>query len=461
MKVQLRCPGLSMVTALLLAFLGIASASWSATPRIDAGGNYTLALRADGTLWSWGDNTFGQLGDGPLIPRNVPGKIGTDSSWNAVSAGFYHAVALKSDGTIWVWGDNTRDQLGDGSASFARPAPVRLGTDADWAAVAAGDFHTLALKKDGSLWAWGDNSSGQVGDGSVVPKNQALPVRIGTDTNWVSIAAGGSHSLALKADRSLWAWGANNVGQLGNGAHVDAVAPVQISLPDPFANTDWITVAGGQLHSVALKTDNSLRSWGVNASGLLGDGTTLDSAVPVREAGGATNWVAASAGDTHSVGRQLDGTLWAWGGNLDGQLGIATNLDALIPTRVGTASGWVDAAGGSAHSVALKTDDSIWAWGDNSYGQLGDGTVIARNTPIQILPVKFSLMGDVDQDGRVDISDALRALRIVVGLVQPTAADLLNGDVAPLVNGVSVPDGVMDVADALLILRKVVGVVSF
>lgn len=461
MKIPSGRPVFFLLTALLLAFLSIVPASWAATARIEAGGNYTLALRTDGTLWAWGDNSFGQLGDGSLITRNVPGKIGTGSNWTAVSAGFYHTVALKSDGTLWAWGDNTKGQLGDDSGEFMLPAPVRLGTDSDWAAVAAGDFHTLALKTDGSLWAWGENTSGQVGDGSIAPKNQPVPVKIGTDTNWVSIAAGGSHSIALKADNSLWAWGSNNGGQLGNGAHVDAVAPVQIVSPDLLANTEWKTVAGGQMHSVALKNDNSLRSWGVNSFGQLGDGTMLDSDVPVREAGGGANWVAASAGDIHSVGRQSDGSLWTWGGNLAGQLGTGTNLDAQIPARVGTDSDWANVAAGSVHTVALKTNGTIWAWGDNSYGQLGDGTNLARNAPVLILPVFFSLLGDLDQNGRVDIVDALRALKISVGLIQPTPADFQNGDIAPLVNGIPVPDGVLDVADALLILRKIVGVVSF
>lgn len=445
---------LLMLAVLIPALPGMATVSWGATPQVDGGGRHTVAVRPDGTLWTWGDNEFGQLGDGTTISRNSPVKIGTNTDWAAVSAGFFHTVALKSDHTLWAWGDNTKGQLGDGSAAFSQPAPVRVGTDSNWASVAAGDFHTLALKTDGTLWAWGENSSGQVGDASVVPNNQPVPVKIGTDSDWLAIAAGGSHSVALKSNRTLWGWGANNSGQLGNGTNISAVAPVQIVLPAPFTNDAWIAVAAGQSHTVGLKANGTLHAWGNNTFGQLGNGTTLDSDIPVQEAGLATNWIAVAAADTHSLGIQVDGTLWAWGGNLTGQLGTGTNLDADAPVKVGTDTDWSDASAGSAHTVALKANGDIWSWGENAFGQLGDGTNIARNTPVPIVQARFLAKGDLDQNGTVDIADALRALRIAVGIIPPTADDLVTGDVAP-------PGGVIDIADALLILRKSVGLSSF
>jgi alpha-tubulin suppressor-like RCC1 family protein len=458
MRKAVRLHLLMMIAVFLPAMLGMANDSWAATPRVAAGGNHTVALRSDGSLWAWGDNAFGQVGDGSVIARNTPVRIGTDITWTAVAAGFYHTVALKADGTLWSWGDDTKGQLGDGSPAASQPAPVRVGTETNWAAVAAGDFHTLALKTDGSLWGWGDNTAGQVGDGSVVPNTRSVPVRIGIATDWLAIAAGGSHSAALKTDHTLWAWGANNAGQLGNGTNIAAVAPLQIVLPSPFVNTDWVAVAAGRSHTGGVKADGTLLTWGNNTFGQLGNGTTngatLDSDVPVQEAGKATTWAAAAAGDGHTVGRQGNGTIWSWGDNAFGQLGDGSLVARNAPIKVGADTDWAAAAAGSGHSTALKADGTIWSWGDNTFGQLGDGTSIARNAPVLVAQARFLPRGDLDQNGRVDIADALRALRIAVQLVQPTADDVITGDVAS-------PNGSIDLADALGILRKAVGLVTF
>ena len=322
-----------------------------------------------------------------MLSRNLPVKIGVETTWTAISAGFYHTVALKADGTLWAWGDDTKGQLGDGSAASSQSAPVKIGTDTNWTAVAAGDFHTLALKSDGSLWAWGDNSDFQVGNGAVVPGIQAVPVRIGTAADWVAFAAGGSHSLALKADHTLWGWGSNGSGQLGNGTGIDAVSPVQIVLAPPFVNTDWTAVAAGQSHSAALKSDGSLWSWGSNLFGRLGDGTSLNSPAPVRETGGATTWVAVSTSDFHTVGRRSDGSIWSWGGNSNGQLGNGTVTDAPAPVKVGAEVDWAEVDAGSIHTVALKSNGTFWSWGDNASGQLGDGTNIQKNSPVSVQDV--------------------------------------------------------------------------
>jgi len=440
----------------------MADMSRAATPRVEAGGRHALVLLSDGAIWAWGDNAFGQLGDRTQDLRTTPVRIDSDTTWASLAAGFYHTLALKSDGSLWAWGDNTKGQLGDGAASFNQPVPVRIGTDTDWAAVAAGDFHSLALKSDGSLWAWGENSSGQIGDGLVVPANQTVPVRIGTDTDWIAIAAGGEHSAALKADRTLWVWGGNGSGQLGNGTTIDAVAPVRAVLPGPLAPGDSSVLAAGKGHTQVVLADSTLWSWGNNTSGQLGTGTQLNNDLPAREGGLATGWKGTAAGDAHGLAWKADGTLWAWGGNASGQLGSGSFDDAVLPVRVGSASDWIAASSGEGHSVALKADASIWTWGDNSFGQVGDGTSVARNIPQQVLPVRFSTLGDLDQNGRTDVADALRALKIAVGMIQPTATDMQFGDVAPLGStGVPAPDRVIDVADALEILRKAVGIAVF
>jgi len=377
-----RLSGLMVLAVILFTALDMTNASWAATARVAAAGNHSVTLKTDGTLWGWGENNFGQVGDGSQISRNAPVRIGTGTDWTNVAAGYYHTVALKADGSLWTWGDNTKGQLGDNLSAASRSVPVKIGSDTNWAAIAAGDFHTLALKTDGTLWAWGDNSSGQVGSGAVVPGIQPVPVKIGTGTDWSSVAAGGTHSVARKTNNTLWGWGSNSAGQLGNGTALDAVAPVQTKLLPPFVNDNWSAVAAGQTHSAALKTDGSLWSWGSNASGRLGNGTILNSGVPVRESGNSTDWVAVAAGDNHTMGLKANGTLWSWGGNVNGQLGNGTNLDALAPVKIVADTDWIVATAGSTHSVALKVNGTVWSWGGNSSGQLGDGTISSKNVPV-------------------------------------------------------------------------------
>jgi C1A family cysteine protease len=193
---------------------------------IAAGYRHTLAIKSDGSLWAWGSNDFGQLGDGTNTDRNAPVQVGTAKDWAAVSAGETHTVALKADGSLWAWGSNDHGgQLGDGTDTN-RNIPVRVGNAADWAAVSAGWGHTVALKTDGSLWAWGLNSSGQLGDDTDTNRN--VPVRVGNAADWTAVLAGGYHNLALKADGSLWAWGYNGYGQLGDGTNTSKNIPVHV-----------------------------------------------------------------------------------------------------------------------------------------------------------------------------------------------------------------------------------------
>ncbi len=249
--------------------------SWA---HLAAGGSHSLALKTDGSLWAWGLNDLGQLGDGTagkVNNRSVPTRIGAASDWQAVAAGDYHSLALKTDGSLWAWGLNHAGQLGDGTQT-GRLVPTRIGTDSDWRAVAAGSDHCLALKTDGSLWAWGLNRYGRLGDGTDTVR--LVPTRIGTASDWQAVAAGGLSSLALKADGSLWAWGLNHAGQVGDGTQeADRWVPTRIGTA-----SDWQAVAARYLHSLALKTDSSLWAWGWNYYGQLGDGTDSDRRVPTR-----------------------------------------------------------------------------------------------------------------------------------------------------------------------------------
>jgi subtilisin family serine protease/PKD repeat protein len=267
---------------------------------VEAGGNHTAALKTDGTLWAWGYNAYGQLGDGTKTSRNIPAQTGSDRTWVSVTAGFEYTLALKADGTLWGWGRNNYGQLGIGT-TIDKNIPVQIGGDHTWVSFAAGAWHTMALKADGTLWGWGRNNYGQLGIGTTIDKN--IPVQIGSDHTWVSFAAGAWHTMALKADGTLWAWGRNNYGQLGNGTNIDSSIPVQTG-----SDHTWDYFSAGTWHSAALKTDGSLWTWGYNNFGQLGDGTSagrtspvLINMLPVAEPGGPY-----SASEGQAV--RLDGT---------------------------------------------------------------------------------------------------------------------------------------------------------
>jgi alpha-tubulin suppressor-like RCC1 family protein len=265
-----------------------------------------------------------------------------------------------------------------------RTTPVReTGYSSCGVTVASGAGHSLALKPDGGLWAWGSNSQGQLGDNLTTDK--AAPVRIGKDTKWVAISAGLNHSLALKSDGTLWAWGNNSDGQLGDGTKVNKTAPVRIG-----KDAKWIAIEAGNHHSVGLKSDGTLWAWGQNTHGQLGDGTTAGRTAPVR-AGKDSDWARVSAGAFHTVALKKDMTLWAWGNNSHGQLGDGTTENKTAPVRIGTDSRWAVSAG-DHHTVALYwcadcwTTFSLWAWGTMSMrSERHDSGQIARSGSVRIL----------------------------------------------------------------------------
>ena len=344
--------------------------------RVATGNIHSLGLKSDGTLWAWGDNSIGQLGNGTLIAETSPVQIGTADNWVSISAGIIHSIGLKSDGTLWAWGDNSLGQLGDGTMT-EQDYPVQIGTENKWISISAGGLHSFGLKSDGTLWAWGFNDHGELGDGTT--NSQAAPVQIGTDNNWITVSAGMYHSIALKSNGSLWAWGYNADGAVGDGTGITQYSPVQIGI-----DNKWTAITASQLHSIGLKSDGSLWTWGYNADGELGDGTTVSRLSPIK-IGAENDWVSIAAGASHSFGSKSDGTVWAWGYNSEGQLGDGTTLLKTDPIQTSVIlKDWLILSGGDNHSVGLKLDGKLWSWGDNSFGQLGDGTIIQRKSPVQI-----------------------------------------------------------------------------
>jgi alpha-tubulin suppressor-like RCC1 family protein len=354
-----------------------AATDWVA---VSAGWDHSLGLRADGILWAWGWNSYGQLGLGDNTNRNVPTKVDSDTGWVAVSAGEAHSLGLRSDGTLWSWGNNQFGQLGLGYTGSYETSPTRVGSAPNWwVAVSAGNQHSLGLRSDGTLWAWGDNKHGKLGLNDTTDRDR--PIRVGSDTDWVAVSAGWAplgHSLGLKSDGSLWAWGYNEYGQLGLGDHTDRYIPTQVG-----SDTDWVAVSAGGWHSLGLKSDGSLWAWGYNRGGALGLGDYADRLSPTQ-VGSDTDWVAVSAGWFHSLGLRSGGNLWAWGSNTCYQLGLGGYLARYIPTRVGDDTDWVAVSAGSHHSLGLRSDGTLWVWGCNDHGELGLDDTTTRKAPTKV-----------------------------------------------------------------------------
>jgi alpha-tubulin suppressor-like RCC1 family protein len=347
-------------------------------------GNDWLSIISTGEniTYSWGSNALGQLGDNTSTNRSSPvSVVGEFNDWSQVSTGNQHSLGIRTNSTAWAWGNNSSGQLGDGTTT-TRSSPVSVvGGFTDWFQVSAGCTHSLAITTNGTAWAWGQNSYGQLGDNSTTNKSSPVSVVniLSGFSDWCQVSAGGSHSLGVRTNGTMWTWGNNSSGQLGDGTTTTRSSPV--SVVGGF--TDWFQVSAGCTHSLAITTNGTAWAWGQNSYGQLGDGTTTSRSSPVNILGGFTH---ISAGFDHSLGVRTDGTAWAWGNNSNGQLGDNTAISKSIPVSVvGGFTDWCQVSAGDSHSLGVRTDGTAWAWGNNSYGRLGDGTATSRSSPVSVV----------------------------------------------------------------------------
>ena len=329
---------------------------------VAAGQQHSLALRRDGTVWAWGNNRFGQLGDGGTASRDAPAPVLLAPGQplgdvTAIAARLNHSLALTSDGVVWAWGENNHGVLGDGTTE-RRATPVRVGGLGRATAISTGTFFSLALAEDGTVWAWGDNRFGQLGDGSTDDRH--APVRVAGLAGVAAVAAGGDHGLALLDEGTVHAWGANHVGQLGDGTTTGRRAPGRVN---GLGGVTALAASGGA--SFAVTADGAVWSWGEKGGARYT--TTTDKRAPDRMP--ELPAVSALASSTHALALGRDGTVWAWGGNGSGQLGDGTTaLVRLAPAPVLLApgrplAGAVAVAAENGSSLALADDGTVWAWG--------------------------------------------------------------------------------------------------
>lgn len=387
----------SIAIPLFCASLIYSSAGWSVQPMVAGGDSHSLALNSSGRVLAWGDNAFGQLGSGAALVQRTPVEIAGLANIMAVAGGDVHSFALASNGTVSAWGFNGQGQLGDGT-TVQKSAPAQVLTSdlssgavagatvalSGVIAIASGINHGIGLKSDGTVWAWGQNTYGQVGNNTNTNSLLSTQVLGLSGMSMIAIAAGSNHNLALRSDGTVWSWGLDTSGQLGDGKTTNLKVATQVP-----GLSGVVAVAAGASHSLALKNDGTVWSWGLNTSGQLGDTTNTLRKSPVQVSGLSGIFDIAAGGD-HSLALRADGTVWAWGANSVGQLGDNTTTNRLTPQIVSSLSNVTDIAAGGYHSLAIKNDSTVWTWGNNWYGQLGEFTdtlVSERHVPVQVAAV--------------------------------------------------------------------------
>lgn len=344
---------------------------------------HTCASTRTRELFCWGSNRVGQLGTGGGATAS-PALVDTGASLlgTGVAATDHTCWLLGADRYCWGWNDNANLGLGhtDGSP-FTTPQPPPSG-DPAWDALDSGWYFSCGLTQDGRVLCWGGNSRGESGVDPATDR-VATPTAIDDGTDWIELGSGGFHSCAIKRDGTLWCWGMNDSGELGVGDATNRFEEIQSGCPSGDCLSDWTSVAAGDFHTCAIRENGELWCWGGGLNGQLGVGSAvdIDSKRPLRVA--MADWAAVDAGESHTCAIRNDRTLWCWGQNDVGQLGVGDTERRDLPTRVDAPGGdaWLRLGLGRDHSCAIRDDETLWCWGWNLDGQLGQGVTTADGEP--------------------------------------------------------------------------------
>ena len=348
----------------------------TSTLKLASGATHSCAIRADHSLWCWGSNIYGELGNGTTDSSLSPIRIGEDNDWINIGLGSSFSCASKTDGSLWCWGDNYSNQLGIAeSGEIHVPTLIELDEEVSQISITSQAQTTCEINIQGALYCWGLNIFGQAGVGNTdftVP-----PSLVGDLGEWSFISVGALHTCGIKQDSTLWCWGANFFGQLGDGTYEDKLSPNTIGGFD-----SWFQATVGPTSSCAITNEGDLWCWGDNSSGQLGDGTDLQHIEPIAIAS-SESWLSLSLGGSFSCAINTDQSLWCWGDNSEGQLGNGTTDNNYFPSQTNSLNDWASISTGDTHACGLKINGDVYCWGNGEYGQLGvnDAVDIDSETP--------------------------------------------------------------------------------
>jgi alpha-tubulin suppressor-like RCC1 family protein len=352
---------------------------------VDGGYVHTCGVTTSGAGYCWGDNFSGQLGEeaAPSVwYRATPAPVaGADLKFTTISTGVWHTCGVTSSGAAYCWGDNFFGQLGDGT-NDARATPVPVAGGLRFAAVSAGSFHTCGVTTSGGAYCWGDNQNAQLGDGTT--DRRATPVRVAGGLTFATVSAGHAHTCGVIAGGVALCWGDDTSGQLGD----DGVSVGKASIrpyPTPVVGVrGFVRVSAGNVHTCGVTWRGAAYCWGYNVWGQLGDGTTTQRSRPVRVTGGL-RFAAVDAGSYFTCGLVSDGTAYCWGENRDGELGDGTTTSRSSPVVVAGGRRFATLRAGWYHVCAMQSDRGAVCWGYNAHGQLGEGTTVSDLTPVRVV----------------------------------------------------------------------------
>lgn len=346
-----------------------------------------------------GDNASGQLGDGTTTNRVAAPSTsgGSETGWQSISAGDATSCAIKANGTLWCWGLNTAGQLGDNSTTL-RSNPTQVGVATDWVKVATSGKHTCGIRADRSLWCWGDNTASALGLGGGDTTNRLVPTKVGTSAWRTVVTSLNSFTCGIRSDGVLLCWGSGANGKLGTSDTTGRDAPAAVT----GGFTDWTAISLGVHHACGIRTGRAY-CWGFNARGNLGIGITADVTSPTEVTGGSTDWATiVAAGDNlgaHTCATKTDRTLWCWGNNASGQLGQGDLTQRVYPTRSGAATTWSSVSDGVGSTrCGLRENRTLWCWGSNASGEAGTGNTSVLQSPAQVATgIRASATGRLHQ----------------------------------------------------------------